>query len=105
MSNAIKFTPGSKVVFVAGGYEGGRERVGVVLGISGNYVVMCMLDGEDLSGPSYIEQTEIGTLRATIARGRLPGSMAEVRFVPSANPAPVLDSSADRVRAAMNTIG
>lgn len=101
----IKFTPGSKVVFISGGYEGGQEQVGFVLGTSGRYVVLCMLQTDELSKPSYIAQTEIETLRATIAQGRLPGSLSEVRFVPSANPCPALDTMADRLRAAMHTIG
>jgi|SRR4051812_5254823 hypothetical protein len=105
MSNAIKFTPGSKVVFVAGGYEGGRERVCVVLGSNATDVILCALDDDNLSAPSHLESYGIKWLTSEINEGRIQGSMKETRLVPSANACPELHTLADKMRAAMNTMG
>lgn len=87
----IVFTPGSKVIFVAGGYQGGQERVGVVLDLSlDGDVLLCMLDADEPGAPSYIESFNATQLAADIAKGRLPGSLKETRYVPSANPCPPL---------------
>jgi len=88
MSNAIQFTPGSKVVFVAGGYEGGRERVGVVLGTKDDDVVLCMLDDDNLSAESHLESYGIKLLTSEINKGRIQGSLKETRFIPYKGAAP-----------------
>lgn len=84
---SMVFTPGSKVIFVSGGYEGGRERVGIVLGVTlDDHVLLCMLDDENVGTPSHIEGFAVAWLRAEIVEGRLEGSLKQVRYVPSVNP-------------------
>lgn len=97
MNNAIKFMPGSKVVFVAGGYEGGQERVCVVVKVTTTDVILCTLDDDNLSAPSHLESYGVKWLTSEINEGRIPGSMKETRFIPhmGATPEPTPQAIAE----------
>lgn len=75
--SSIEFVPGSKIVFVAGGYEGGQETKGIVLSTYedkwGPFVRVAIYEVH-CEEVHYIEDFPQGTLEKDILQGRVEGS-------------------------------
>jgi len=75
----IEFLPGSKLTIVAGGYQGGQETKGIVLGVEKNRwgetvnVAVYECHCEEVH---YVEGFHRHSLEADLRRGRLEGSLA-----------------------------